>query len=78
MLYFEGQPFTIIGWDGGLQEHPVTTQTSLVAPGERLDVIVAPRGKSGSQKVLLSALYNRGLRERGIPVSRASADGRVQ
>jgi FtsP/CotA-like multicopper oxidase with cupredoxin domain len=59
-LYFEGQPFTIIGGDGGLQEHSVTTHTPLVAPGERLDVIVTPRGKPGSQMVLLAALYNRG------------------
>jgi len=59
-LTFDGQPFTIIGGDGGLQERPVTTEAPLVAPGERLDVIFAPRGEPGSQKVLISALYNRG------------------
>ncbi len=46
-LDLEGQAFTVIGGDGGLQERPVTSDILLVTPGERVDVIVAPKGKAG-------------------------------
>ncbi len=60
MLYMEGQPFTIIGGDGGLQEYSVTSEFPLVTPGERLDIIVTPTGEPGSQLVVRAMLYNRG------------------
>jgi len=59
-LELDGQPFTVIGGDGGLQEHSVTTELLLVTPGERVDVIVTPSGPPGSELVLRSMLYNRG------------------
>ena len=59
-LDLEGQSFTVIGSDGGLQEHPVTTDILLVTPGERFDVIVTPKGKAGAPLVLRAMLYNRG------------------
>lgn len=59
-LDLDGQPFTIIGGDGGLQEKPVTTDILLITPGERLDVIVAPKGKAGTPLALRAMLYNRG------------------
>jgi FtsP/CotA-like multicopper oxidase with cupredoxin domain len=55
-----GQPFTIIGGDGGLQERPVTDKAVLVTPGERVDVIVTPKGDPGQTLVLRALLYNRG------------------
>ena len=55
-----GQPFTIIGGDGGLQERPVTDKAVLVTPGERVDVIVTPQGTPGGSLVLRALLYNRG------------------
>ena len=55
-----GQPFTIIGGDGGLQERPVTDKAVLVTPGERVDVIVTPKGAPGQTLVLRALLYNRG------------------
>ncbi|HTK30266.1 MAG TPA: multicopper oxidase family protein [Vicinamibacterales bacterium] len=59
-LDLEGQPFTVIGTDGGLQESPRQVDALLVTPGERVDVIVAPRrGKSGTLQVR-SRLYDRG------------------
>ncbi len=59
-LDLEGQPFTVIGADGGLQEYSVTTDILLVTPGERVDVIVAPKGKAGTPLTLRAMLYNRG------------------
>ncbi len=50
----------MIGVDGGLQERPVTSDILLVTPGERVDVIVAPKGKAGTPLTLRAMLYNRG------------------
>ncbi|MDH4065500.1 MAG: multicopper oxidase family protein [Acidobacteriota bacterium] len=60
LLDLDGQPFTMIGNDGGLQEEPVTSGTILVTAGERADVLVAPTGPPGSKLVLRAMLYNRG------------------
>jgi len=59
-LDLEGQDFTVIGVDGGLQERPVTSDILLVTPGERVDVIVAPKGRAGTPLTLRAMLYNRG------------------
>ena len=59
-LELEGQDFTVIGVDGGLQERPVTNDILLVTPGERVDVIVTPKGKAGTLLTLRAMLYNRG------------------
>ena len=59
-LELEGQNFTVIGVDGGLQERPVTNDILLVTPGERVDVIVTPKGKAGTSLTLRAMLYNRG------------------
>jgi FtsP/CotA-like multicopper oxidase with cupredoxin domain len=59
-LDLDGQPFTIIGSDGGFIEKPITDTALLVTPGERVDVIVAPTGKPNSSLILRALLYNRG------------------
>jgi FtsP/CotA-like multicopper oxidase with cupredoxin domain len=59
-LDLDGQPFTIIGADGGLQERAETSDIVLVTPGERVDVIVTPKGKAGTPLTLRAMLYNRG------------------
>jgi FtsP/CotA-like multicopper oxidase with cupredoxin domain len=59
-LDLDGQPFTVIGADGGIQERAVTTDILLITPGERVDVIVAPKGKAGAPLSLRAMLYNRG------------------
>ena len=59
-LDLDGQQFSVIGSDGGLQEKPVTTDVLLVTPGERVDVIVMPKGKAGTPLPLRAMLYNRG------------------
>ncbi len=60
LLDLEGQPFYVIGADGGLQETPETMETLLITPGERADVIVTPRGSSGGTLTVRAQLYNRG------------------
>jgi len=60
LLDLQGQAFTVIGTDGGLQEGPVTTQQLLITPGERLDILLTPTGAPGSELPLRSMLYNRG------------------
>jgi FtsP/CotA-like multicopper oxidase with cupredoxin domain len=55
-----GAPFTTIGGDGGLQEHPVTSDTLVLAPGERADVIVTPPGEPGTSLIVRALLYDRG------------------
>ena len=56
----DGQTFTRIGGDGGLLAHPVTLDSLVIAPGERADVIVAPKLKPGSELEILSFPFNRG------------------
>ena len=60
LLDLDGQPFYVIGSDGGLQERPETTDSLLVTPGERVDVIVTPTGPRGGTLTLQASLYNRG------------------
>jgi FtsP/CotA-like multicopper oxidase with cupredoxin domain len=52
--------FRKIGGDGGLQEYPTVEETIVVAPGERADVIVVPKGKPGTEIQVMSELFNRG------------------
>ena len=59
-LDLDGQEFTVIGSDGGIQEKPVKTDILLVTAGERVDVIVTPKGKAGTPLPLRAMLYNRG------------------
>jgi FtsP/CotA-like multicopper oxidase with cupredoxin domain len=60
LLDLDGQPFDVIGSDGGLQEKPATLETLLVTPGERADVIVTPKGPKNGTLTLRALLYNRG------------------
>ncbi|AUX38883.1 multicopper oxidase [Sorangium cellulosum] len=52
--------FTRIGGDGGLMERPVEADMLLVAPGERADVLVAPRGAPGATLSVRWVPYDRG------------------
>jgi FtsP/CotA-like multicopper oxidase with cupredoxin domain len=59
-LFLDGQTITKIGGDNGLQEYAETTDRLVIATGERVDVVVTPRGAPGDELVLMSLLYNRG------------------
>ena len=62
LLDLEGNPFTVIGRDGGLQEYPQQKDVLAIAPGERLDVLVSPVRPTDSPTVILrSGLINRGF-----------------
>jgi FtsP/CotA-like multicopper oxidase with cupredoxin domain len=54
------KPFTVIGYDGGLQEYPTEHETLIVAPGQRMDVIVTPRGAPDTNINVRSLVHNRG------------------
>ncbi len=55
-----GTSFRKIGGDGGLQEYEIQSDAIVLAPGERADLIVTPRGRPGSVLTLRAPLYNRG------------------
>ena len=59
-LDLDGQDFLVIGQDGGFQERATKSNILLVTPGERMDVIVTPKGAPGAQLTLRAMLYNRG------------------
>ena len=59
-LFLDGQTFTKIGGDNGLQEYSQASDRLILATGERADVVVAPQGAPGDELVLMSLLYNRG------------------
>ena len=62
LLDLEGQPFTVVGTDGGLQERAVQHDSVVITPGERLDAVVAPRRPEYSDALVLrSGLFNRGF-----------------
>jgi FtsP/CotA-like multicopper oxidase with cupredoxin domain len=57
----ELQPFELIGVDGGLLEHSVQRFTLVLGPGERADVLVAPRVGAGESMTLITRAYDRGF-----------------
>ncbi len=59
-LELPGQRFRVIGWDGGLVDEPYQTDTLLIAPGERYDVLVELGGVAGDELVLRTTHYDRG------------------
>ena len=59
-LRLPGHQFRVIGWDGGLLAEPYTTDTLLVTPGERFDLLVELRGTVGSELPLETVYYDRG------------------
>src|SRR5688500_11879705 len=64
--YFElvlgdGQPFELIGVDGGHMEYSLKRWTIVLGPGERADVLVAPRFAGGRSLTLISNPFNRGF-----------------
>src|SRR5688500_7997500 len=63
--YFElvlgdGQPFELIGVDGGQMEYSLKRWTIVLGPGERADVLVAPR-LNGKPLTLITNPFNRGF-----------------
>lgn len=59
-LELPGHTFLVIGWDGGPLTEPYETETLLLAPGERYDVLVEIAGASGDTVALRNIYYDRG------------------
>jgi FtsP/CotA-like multicopper oxidase with cupredoxin domain len=54
-----GHTFLVIGFDGGLLPAPYETDTLLIAPGERYDVIVELTGEPGDTIAMQTLYYDR-------------------
>ena len=72
--YFElvlgdGQPFELIGVDGGHMEYSLKRWTIVLGPGERADVLVAPR-LNGQSLTLITNPFNRGFGSTRVPIGR--------
>lgn len=59
-LRLGGHRFNVIGWDGGMLSEPYTTQTLLIVPGERYEVLVEFPDDAGSELALQTVYYDRG------------------
>jgi FtsP/CotA-like multicopper oxidase with cupredoxin domain len=59
-LALPGHTFFVIGWDGGMLAEPYPTDTLLIAPGERYDVLVELDDSAGSSVPLQTLYYDRG------------------
>jgi FtsP/CotA-like multicopper oxidase with cupredoxin domain len=59
-LALDGHTFTRIGSDGGLIPAPVDSDTLLVIPGGRADVLVTPKGRPGAVLTVKWTAYDRG------------------
>jgi FtsP/CotA-like multicopper oxidase with cupredoxin domain len=59
-LALPGHSFYVIGWDGGPLAEPYSTDTLLVAPGERYDVLVDLDDAAGAVVPLQTLYYDRG------------------
>lgn len=60
-LALAGNTFTRIGGDGGLLERPEATDTVLVAPGERADVVLQLAAEPGTLLPVRWVAYDRGF-----------------
>jgi FtsP/CotA-like multicopper oxidase with cupredoxin domain len=56
----EGNRFTKIGGDGGLQEFATTDDFLVLAPGERADVLIRLAGDAGASVPVIAQLFDRG------------------
>ena len=66
-LSLPGHTFLVIGFDGGLLPAPYETDTLLIAPGERYDVIVELSGDPGATFPLQTLYYDRARGELADP-----------
>ncbi len=59
-LGMAGHSFQRIGTDGGLSEYSVKSEHVVLAPAERLDVLVVPQGKAGAPVTVEWQAFDRG------------------
>src|SRR5207245_1864437 len=68
----DGKTFTVIGNDGGLLEKPVSLISAMLAPAERLDIIIDFSSYNIGSSVTLKSLS---FPSDGTPSSHGSAQG---
>jgi len=51
----------IVGGDGGLRERPARASEVMIVPGERIELVIVPRGARGSKHTLKWIPYERGF-----------------
>jgi FtsP/CotA-like multicopper oxidase with cupredoxin domain len=59
-IALDGHGFTRIGGDGGLMTTPVEVSQPVIAPGERMDLLVVPSGEPGTELVVRWVAFDRG------------------
>ncbi len=59
-LQVPGAELLVIGSDGGILPVPYSTETLLISPGERYDVLVTFQGNGGGRATLQTVHYDRG------------------
>jgi FtsP/CotA-like multicopper oxidase with cupredoxin domain len=59
-IALDGHSFTRIGGDGGLMAAPVDVDQPVIAPGERMDLLVVPQGAPGAELVVKWIAFDRG------------------
>jgi len=60
-LAIAGHQFLRFGGDGGMIEHPVATETIVVAPAERVEVVFTPSAEPGTTLPVRWVPYDRGF-----------------
>ena len=60
-IALDGHSFLRIGGDGGLLTAPVEVSQPVIAPGERMDLLVVPQGDPGSQLMVRWIAFDRGF-----------------
>ena len=68
-LSIPGYRWRVIGTDGGLISQPYDTDSLLISPGERYDVMVLVMGSPGVETLLMNDPYDRGHETGGQPAS---------
>lgn len=58
---FDESKFTVIGGDGGRSSEPTVTERLLLAPAQRLDVLLTPITKENEKKVVTWTAYDHGF-----------------
>ena len=59
-LALPGYTWLVIGTDGGFVPEPYETETLLISPGERYDVMLVVQGTAGDRVTLMNEPYERG------------------
>ena len=60
-MALDDHDFVIVGGDGGLREKPVRAAEAMIVPGERVELVVVPRGARNSKHTLKWIPFERGF-----------------